>query len=142
MNTSRIIYRWWCLPLLLLCIIVWYGINYIGKSNALQLLSYIPLIGVCCCFYQLGKAPLIVKLFEKRIFGNVLYIVGNLCLESYLIQKYIFTVALNDLFPLNIPLIMIAVLLAAYLLHILSRAISQIFDSKPFDWTTLLLYQK
>lgn len=141
-NASRISYRWWCLPLLLLCVVAWYGFNYIGKGNALQLLSYIPLIGICLTVYQIGKAPLVERLFERKICGNALFIIGNLCLESYLIQKYIFTDALNGLFPLNIPLIMIVVLIAAYLLHILSGIISQIFDSKPFDWKALLLYKK
>lgn len=97
---------------------------------------------MCITVYQIGKAPLIDRLFEKKIFGNVLFIIGNLCLESYLIQKYIFTDALNGLFPLNIPVIMISVLIAAYLLHILSGIITQIFDSKPFDWKDLLLYKK
>lgn len=141
-NASRINYRWWCLPLLIFCVVAWYGCNYVGKGNALQMLSYIPLIGICAAAYSLGKAPLVEKLFEKKIFGNALFIIGNLCLESYLIQKYIFTDELNGLFPLNIPLIMIAVLTAAYLLHILSGIISKIFDSKPFDWKALFLYKK
>lgn len=141
-NASRIIYKWWCLPLLLFCVVAWYGCNYIGNGNALQLLSYIPLIGICVTAYQLGKSPLVEWLFEKKICGNVLFIIGNLCLESYLIQKFFFTDALNGLFPLNIPVIMIAVLIAAYLLHILSGIISQIFDSIPFEWKELLLYKK
>lgn len=120
----------------------WYCCAYIGKGNALQLLSYIPLIGICVGTYQCGKSPFIERLFERKISGNILFIIGNLCLESYLIQKYIFTDALNGLFPLNILLIMVAVLMSAYLLHILSGIISQIFDSKPFDKKALLLYKK
>lgn len=141
-NASRISYRWWCLPLLLFCVVAWYGCNYIGKGNALQLLSYIPLIGICVTTYQLGKAPLVKRLFEKKIFGNVLFIIGNLCLESYLIQRYVFTNTLNGLFPLNIPVIMIGVLIAAYFLHIISSIITQIFDSKQFVWNELVLYKK
>lgn len=125
----------------MLCVIAWYGISYISKGGRLQLLSYIPLVGICVSLYQISKAPLIERLFERKIFGNLLFIIGNLCLESYLVQKYIFTDALNWMFPLNIPVIMIAVLLSAYCLHILSKIISQIFDSKPFDWMSLLLYK-
>lgn len=93
-------------------------------------------------FGVIGKAPWMERLFERKLSGNILFIIGNLCLESYLIQKYIFTDALNYLFPLNIPLIMSAVLGSAYLLHILSEVIKQIFDSKSFDWKELLLYKK
>lgn len=142
LNSKKIQYRWWAFPVMLLCIIAWYGINYVGNGNALQLLSYIPLIGICISMYQFGKSPLIERLYEKRICGNLLFVIGNLCLESYLIQRYIFTDALNYLFPLNIPMIMMAVLFSAYLLHILSGVISQIFDSKPFEWKSLLLYKK
>lgn len=141
LNASMIQYRWWSIPLTIGCVVAWYLCNYIGMGNALQLLSYIPLIGICVGMYQVGKSPSIERLFERKISGNVLFIIGNLCLESYLIQKFIFTDTLNGLFPLNILLIIIAVLLSAYLLHILSGIISQIFDSKPFDWKALLLYK-
>lgn len=110
-----------------------------ANGSWLQLVSVIPLAGFCIFTYQLGRLPLIEKCFSNRIVGNILYIIGNLCLESYLIQKLIFTDALNHLFPLNIPIIMFAVLLAAYILHMLSETISQIFDSKPFDWKLLFL---
>lgn len=123
----------------LLCVIAWYGINYIAKGGWLQLVSFIPLVGFCVFAYQLGKSHFVERCFSNRIVGNILYIVGNLCLESYLIQKLLFTDALNHLFPLNIPIIMFAVLLAAYVLHMLSEIISQIFDSKPFDWKSLFL---
>ena len=49
---------------------------------------------------------------------------------------------LNILFPINIPIIIIAVLVSAYILHILAGVISQIFDSKPFEVKALLLQKK
>lgn len=85
------------------------------------------------------------RLFDTKIYGNILFIIGGLCLESYVIQYYVletFSDKLNGIFPLNIPIIMIAVLVAAYLLHVLSNIISQIFDSKPFDWSQMFLYKK
>ena len=141
-KSKSIKYKWWAVPAMCSCVVAWYGIIYFAKGGVLQLLSYIPLIGICVSLYQIGKSPLVEKMFNKKIFGNMLFIIGNLCLESYLIQRYIFTDALNGLFPLNIPVIMIEVLIAAYLLHILSGIISQIFDSKPFEWKALLLYKK
>ena len=122
-----------------LCVVAWYGVNYLAKGSWLQLLSFFPLIGFCVYAYQLGRSSFIEKCFKNKIAGNILYIIGNLCLESYLIQKLIFTDALNHLFPLNILIIMVAVLLAAYILHGISEIISQIFDSKPFDRKRLFL---
>ena len=123
----------------LLCIIAWYVINYIANGSPLQLVSFIPLCGFCLFVYQIGKSPFIEKCFSNKIVGNILHVTGNLCLESYLIQEYIFTDALNFMFPLNIPIIMLAVLIASYILHMLSETISQIFDSKPFDYKRLFL---
>lgn len=139
---AKIEWHWYTLPALLVCIAAWYCSLYLWGTGNFQLLSVVPLLGICYYTYSLGKSQHVNKLFSRVITGNVLYIVGNLCLESYLIQKFIFTDALNGLFPLNIPVIMIAVLIAAYLLHILSGIISQIFDSKPFNWEALLLYKK
>lgn len=122
-----------------LCVVAWYGVIYLAKGSWLQLLSFFPLIGFCVYAYQLGRSSFIENCFKNKIVGNILYIIGNLCLESYLIQKLIFTDALNNLFPFNIPIIMVAVLLAAYILHCISEVISQIFDSKPFDRKRLFL---
>ena len=110
-----------------------------ANGTWIQLFSVIPLAGFAISVYELGESSFIKKCFSNKLMGNILYVIGNLCLESYLIQKLIFTDALNHLFPLNIPIIMLAVLIASYILHMLSETISQIFDSKPFDYKRLFL---
>lgn len=142
LKSNKVVYKKWNIPAIFICIITWYGINYIAKGGSLSLLSMIPLVGICYLVYAIGKSPWTKKLFDTKICGNILFIIGNLCLESYMIQKYFFTDALNFLFPLNIPIIMIEVLVGAYILHIFSEIIIQIFDSKPFDWKVLFLYKK
>lgn len=136
-----IIYKWWHVPAVIVCIVIWYGINYFSNGGSLAILSMVPLVGICYFVYAIGKSAWIERLFENKILGNILFIVGNLCLESYLIQKYIFTDALNSIFPLNIPIIMLVVLISAYIIHILSMVISQIFNKYPFNWKSLLLYK-
>ena len=124
---------------ILLWAFIWYGINFIANGTWIQLFSVIPLAGFAISVYELGESSFIKKCFSNKLMGNILYVIGNLCLESYLIQKLIFTDALNHLFPLNIPIIMLAELIASYILHMLSETISQIFDSKPFDYKRLFL---
>ena len=142
LNNGKIQYKKWHLPAAVMCIFLWYGINYIARGvENLAIVSMIPLVGICYFVYSIGKSSWIQHLFEHKICGNILFIMGNLCLESYMIQKYIFTDAMNSLFPLNIPIVMIMVFIAAYLLRILSSIIEQIFDSKPFDWKALFLYK-
>lgn len=138
-NSHRIQASKYSIFWMFLCVVAWYGVNYLAKGSWLQLLSFFPLVGFCVFAYQLGTCSFIEKCFLNKIVGNILYIIGNLCLECYLIQKLIFTDALNHLFPFNIIIIMIAVLLAAYFLHVISGVISQTFDSQPFDWKRLFL---
>lgn len=141
-NGSRIVYKHWALPAMLASIVGYYGILYVAAGTLWQVFTFVPLVTFCITTYQLGKAPLIDRLFAHRIIGNLLFIVGGLCLECYLIQLCIFTDRFNNLFPANIPLVMLAVLVAAYLLHMLAGVITQVFDSKPFSWRSLLLYKK
>ena len=142
LNNDKIQYKKWHLLAALISVVLWYSVNYVARMDSdLAIVSMIPLVGICYFVYSIGKSSWVQCLFEHKICGNTLFIIGNLCLESYMIQKYIFTNALNFLFPLNIPIIMIMVFVAAYLLHILSGVIGQVFDSKPFDWKALLLYK-
>lgn len=60
--------------------------------------------------------------------------VGGLCLESYLIQFTLFTDKLNWLFPLNIPLIMLAVLVVSYICRCLARIIIQTLCTEDYMW--------
>lgn len=142
LKDTKIIYKKRHIPLMIICVIAWYGINYWAKNDSdFAIVSMLPLIGVCYFVYAIGKAPWIERLFDSKIWGNILFIIGSLCLESYMIQKYIFTDALNHIFPLNIPIIMLLVLISAYILHVLAGVIGQVFDSKQFDWKTLFLYK-
>ena len=132
-------FRWWHFVLLLASIIAFYLLFYVGQHNALILLSFIALFGVtrycyiCCC------APMLHKLYNNKWLGQIVYIVSQLCLDVYLIQKYIFTDSLNWLFPLNVPIIMLMVIFAAYLVKMLAELISQTFKTEPYEWGKLLL---
>ena len=140
---DRIVYKKWHLIAMPVCVIAWYGINILSAYNQnISILSWLPLVGICYFIYSIGKASWIAKLFDRKIIGNVLFIIGNLCLESYMIQMDIITDKLNHIFPLNILIITVLVLISAYFLRVLSAIIAQVFDSKPFDWKALLFYKR
>lgn len=71
-----------------------------------------------------------------------MYIVSQLCLDVYLIQKFIFTEALNWLFPLNVPIIILLVIFAAYLVKMLAEFISQTFKYESYVWRKMLLVKR
>lgn len=63
--------------------------------------------------------------------------ISGLCLESYQIQYSCFTTKMNGIFPLNIPIMMIIVLLVSFLCK-LSRLFSQTFGDGEYDWKEIV----
>jgi len=129
---------WLSIILTVTCMALWYGIVYLFEKSILQIISIIPMIGVAFFTYCIGKSKPIDRLMHTNVLGNIIISIGALCLESYLIQKMIITDSWNGLFPLNIPIIMILVLIAAYVAKVLSNLIGQIFDSQPLNWKSVV----
>lgn len=140
-NMSAYHYKHIYLLLLALSVGIWYGLFFVGKNNWLLLVSFVPLFGVTRYLYLVCCAPWFHHLYNKKIVGNILFIISQLCLEVYLIQKFVFTDSLNHIFPLNIPIIMLAVIMLAYLIKVFSNFISQTFKSEPYEWSKMLLYK-
>lgn len=138
-SSSSYEYKWFHVILFVASVAMFYLLYFIGKHNTLILLSFVALFGVtrycylCCC------SPFLKKLYNNRMVGQVIYIISQCCLEVYLIQKYVFTSELNYLFPLNIIMIMIAVLLMAYIVKTFAELISQTFKSESYEWNKMLL---
>lgn len=145
-DPGRYRYSRWALPKMLGCMALWYGCFFaVGKFPMLvnfQYISILPLGGVTYYAYLFCCAPFWARLYSHRTVGRILFIVGGLCLECYLIQGYLFTDSLNWLFPLNIPLIMIGVLLVSYAINFLSTALRQTFLKEDYDWRSCLLDKK
>ncbi len=124
---------------LIISVVMFYLLFYIGNHSEVILLSFVALFGVtrygylCCC------APLLEGLYYNKWIGQFVYIISQCCLEVYLIQKYIFTDTMNGFFPLNLFVIMVEVLLMAYIVKIIAEFISQTFKTGPYDWANMLL---
>lgn len=128
---------WWDIVGLLVCTGAWYGGMFLCGPTKYQLFTIIPMFGILYFAYRVGDFDGIKKVFASKRIGKLLLIIGNLCLECYLIQFYIITDKFNVIFPLNVPLIWCLTLLAAYGLKILSKLIASLLDSQPFDWKYL-----
>lgn len=121
---------------------LFYCFFYLGNHNALILLSFASLFGVTRYGYLMCSAPLLEKLYHNKYICQIVYIISQCCLEVYLIQKYVFTKSLNDIFPLNIVIIMIAVLLMAYIVKVVAELILQTFKTEPYEWKKMLLWKR
>lgn len=138
-NADKYTFKWWYFLLLVLFIGLFYAILFIGNGSWIILLSFVALMGITRYTYLSCCAPLLKRIYNHRRLGGVVYIISQCCLEAYLIQRYIFTNQLNNIFPLNIPAIMIAVLLVAYIIKAIAEFISQTFKTEPYEWDMMLL---
>lgn len=135
-------FKWIYFVLWIVCSLAWFALFYIGKGNGLFFLSLFPLLGFTRYTYLIFTATCFDKLYKHQICGNIVYVISQLCLEVYLIQKFVFTDKLNFMFPLNIPIIMIAVLLVSYFIKMISEIILQTFRTEPYDWSKVITYKR
>lgn len=126
-------------------LIVFYGILLMSDRNHIfahfQIISLIPLIGIViylyklCCINQVNR-------FMYTNKGKALRFISGLCLEAYIVQGLIIRneqllVSLRPIFPFNILLTFVLIILAAYFLRCLARCISQIFEKEDFNWNVV-----
>lgn len=104
-----------------------------GILNAVQLLSLMPLAGVCLGFYRMCNSNFADKLYYNKIAGTVIKLVGGLCLEIYIVQWPFLTDSLNGIFPLNLVFILAAIIVAAYILRCIARVWAQTFKDGDYN---------
>lgn len=113
------------LLLLLLSIIVYYSVLFAGHKSPimeeLQIISLIPLLFVTFYFYKVCNNELLKQIYNKKITGWFIKFIGGLCLEIYLVQSSLFTDKMNSIFPFNLFIMFVIIVLAAYILGIFSK---------------------
>lgn len=125
--------------MLFLSIGAWYGIMYVWGNSPIQICSLIPLLGFTYYLFKLCHCKFFERMYHKKYIGDLIYIMGALCLEVYLVQIYLFTTALNYIFPINIPIVMGYIFLVAYALNFCSQLFKAIFEKEPIDYRNLIL---
>lgn len=130
--------KWTDVVFMAICLIAFYGIQFAAKRMPamapLQIITIPFLAGIVYYFWKCCNAEFFGKIYKTNIGNWMIMAVGGLCLESYLIQMHLFTDKLNWLFPLNIPIIMLYVLIVAYVCRCIARSISQTFRTEDYEW--------
>lgn len=123
---------------LVVCVALFYGIQLISKKYPviapMQIITVIPLIGIVFYFYKICNDHFLKKIYYSKYFHGVLMLVSGLCLESYLIQGYLFTDKMNGIFPLNLIIMTVFILTMSYITRCLARIFSQTFEQKDYCW--------
>ena len=136
-----------CKPLvdivmLIICIVTFYVLFISGtrfKNLVIaQYFSFIPLMGITYYFYKVGASKWVGKLYSSNTGNFIIRFIGGLCFEIYLVQGFLFTDKMNNIFPLNILVMFLAIFLVAYLTRCLARIISQTFKETPYEWKKII----
>lgn len=127
---------------LCLSLAAFYGLFFCGSklNNSMimnfQIVSLLPLLGIVIFLYKLGTVSLVDRLMQTKA-GLVLRAIGGLCLEAYIVQFVLFTDKMNHLFPANIIIMFVYILVVAYLTRSLGRVLLQTFRLEDYDWKTI-----
>lgn len=124
--------------LMLGCVVVFYSILFMGRKiplmHDLQVVSLIPLMGVTYYFYKMCNSEQLKTLYQSKWIGPVMKTISGLCLEVYLVQSVLFTDRYNNLFPFNLIIMFVVILIVAYILRCLARWFSQTFREGDYEW--------
>ena len=101
-----------------------------------QLVSLVPLLFMIYWMYCFCEVPVVQKILEKKV-GAMIYFISCLTLEIYMVQYAVFTDKLNGIFPINIILIYVIIIVVAYLLKCASKLFLQVFSDQPLSWRKL-----
>lgn len=140
-HSNNFIFKWWHLLLFTISIALWFLMVYIGTGISLSI-SVFCLLSLTYCLYCILKARVFSRIAKTHVGGGILLTISKLCLEVYLMQKFVFTDSLNYLFPFNVPIIMIAVIIVAYIVKVVAEFILQTFRTEPYDWKAVLLWRQ
>jgi peptidoglycan/LPS O-acetylase OafA/YrhL len=131
----------WDFLKLMICIVLWYGILIMAQKieivQTLQIVSVVPLLGATFYFYKVCNSDLLAKIYKRKIPGAIIKVVGGLCLEIYLVQYVLFTNKMNGIFPLNLLIMFLIIVVAAYVLRCFARIFSQTFKDADYDWKSV-----
>ena len=106
-------------------------------ASFINIFTLIILMGICISLFVCGNTEATKKIYESKL-GLLIQFIGGLCLEIYVVQHAIITSRLNSIFPLNIIVVFIAIVLSAYLLRCFARLFLQTFQKEDYNWKEIL----
>lgn len=139
LKRQKLKYKAWLdFMLMMLCLMVFYGVQLAAKKYPIvapyQILTLLPLMGIVFYFWKWCHADFWKKIYSQKYGKMVIMTISGLCLESYLIQYSVFTTKMNGIFPLNLLIMVVIVLLVAFGCKCLSRWFSQTFRDEGYKW--------
>lgn len=131
-------HAWWDFGKLMLCLALFYSIQFAAKIYRpvapWQVVTLLPLMGITVYFYKWCNCDYMNRIYQSKWGNAVIMVVGGLCLESYLIQYCLFTDKMNEIWPLNLLIIVVIILLCSYIVRCIARWFVQTFRTEDYEW--------
>ena len=129
---------WWDFAKLLICVAMFYSIQFVAKMYRpvapWQVVTLLPLMGITVYFYKWCNAGWMKRIYDSKWGNWIIMVIGGLCLESYLIQYSLFTDKMNGIWPLNLVIIVVAILICSYFVRCTARWFAQTFRTEDYEW--------
>lgn len=131
-------HAWWDFGKLMLCLALFYCIQFAAKIYRpvapWQVVTLLPLMGITVYFYKWCNCDYLNRIYQSKWGNAIIMVVGGLCLESYLIQYCLFTDKMNKIWPLNLLIIVVIILLCSYIVRCMARWFAQTFRTEDYEW--------
>lgn len=109
------------------------GIRYYSQITAL-----IPLHIFVYYLYKVASYSWCKKAFSSMIVGKIMSWIAALTLEIYIVQFSFVTNQFNSLFPLNLLLVFAIIVLAAYLLKVMTSLFLAVLSKEDLEWKEIV----
>lgn len=109
------------------------GIRYYSQITAL-----IPLHIFVYYLYKVASYSWCKKAFCSMIVGKIMSWIAALTLEIYIVQFSFVTNQFNSLFPLNLLLVFAIIVLAAYLLKVMTSLFLAVLSKEDLEWKEIV----
>lgn len=129
------------LLVLVLSIVLYYGILFVVQRYELPvclgIISLIPLYFILITWYYASDCKCLDGFYSSKYWFPFKF-VSSLCWEIYLAQIWIvlkYKEQINQIiFPLNIVVCVLLIIICAYVIKVMSRFIVQLFNNNSFNW--------
>lgn len=109
------------------------GIRYYSQITAL-----IPLHTFVYYLYKVASYLWCDKAFHSLVLGRVMSWIAALTLEVYIVQFAFITNQFNSIFPLNLLLVFAIIVLAAYLLKVMTSLFLAVLSKEDLEWKEIV----
>lgn len=133
----------WSFVLLILSAAMYYVLMYFTSVGSafenFRPLIILPQLGVVFGFYRLCSNKFAERLYSKTWSHTFIMFVGGICLEIYLVQpRLLEAFTMTEIFPLNILVMYVMIIVCAYGLKVLSRIWAQTFNDENYNWKEII----